>query len=204
MCTCAPEYVCMWVCMHVHTCVSVRVVCVYVCTRACVCMSMHVHKCISCTRVCVCTHTCVQGVRCRTVETRLQGGFCPQGSGMPWRALCWTQATSACARGSLWLQGGHGVERAGVDRGSPWWLCPVGGGVAWTQVEWMMGREGLRSPLPGTSPRPALPCRRPGWPSARAHFTPHTLGSVLCRARESLEGSGHIWTRQPSGTQAGL
>lgn len=103
--------------------------------------------------------------------------------------------------GSLRLQGGHGVERAGVDRGSPWWLCPVGGGVAWTLVEW---RWGLCSPpLPGP-PLLALPCRRPGPPSVPALLTPHVLGSVLCPALSPWRAgvtSGHC---SPRGCRRGF
>lgn len=93
------------------------------------------------------------------------------------------------------------MERAGVDRGSPWWLCPVGGGVAWTLVEW---RWGLCSPpLPGP-PLLALPCRRPGPPSVPALLTPHVLGSVLCPALSPWRAgvtSGHC---SPRGRRRGF
>lgn len=135
------------------------------------------------------------------METRLKGGFCPQGSEKPRRALCWTQVTSACARrfpqaagrtwgGASWS--GQGEPLVAVSSGRRGGLDS--GGVAMGAVQ---------SP-PARSPLLALPCRRPGPPSVPALLTPHVLGSVLCPALSPWRAgvtSGHC---SPRGCRRGF
>lgn len=198
---CMRVYTCARVCVYVgsHTCAHVCQQCM--CAHMCMRMPMYVLMCISCTHVCVCTHTCVQRVRCRTVETRLKGGFCPQGSEKPRRALCWTQVTSACARrfpqaagrtwgGASWS--GQGEPLVAVSSGRRGGLDS--GGVAMGAVQ----SPPARSPPPG----PALQAPRPALCPGSSHSP--RIGFCSVPSLESPEGRSHIWTLQPSGTQAGL